>query len=42
MGKPKEQIDIRHFAFECEPDWILNESVEYLKKEKYSMLQFSK
>jgi lactoylglutathione lyase len=25
--KPKEQIDIRHFAFECEPDWIQNESV---------------
>ena len=23
--KPKDQIDIRHFAFECEPEWILNE-----------------
>ena len=30
--KPKDEIDIRHFAFECEPDWILNESVNYLKK----------
>ena len=30
--KPKEEIDIRHFAFECESDWVLNESVEYLKK----------
>ncbi|GGI56253.1 VOC family protein [Winogradskyella haliclonae] len=29
--KPKEEIDIRHFAFECEPDWVLNESVNYLK-----------
>lgn len=29
--KPKEQIDIRHFAFECEPEWILNESVDFLK-----------
>ena len=29
--KPKEQIDIRHFAFECEPDWIINESVKFLK-----------
>ena len=29
--KPKDQIDIRHFAFECEPDWVLNESVDYLK-----------
>lgn len=28
--KPKEEIDIRHFAFECEPDWIQNESVNYL------------
>jgi catechol 2,3-dioxygenase-like lactoylglutathione lyase family enzyme len=30
--KPKEEIDIRHFAFECDPIWIRNESVEYLKK----------
>lgn len=29
--KPKEEIDIRHFAFECEPDWIQNESVNYLE-----------
>ena len=29
--KPKEEIDIRHFAFECEPEWILNESVNFLK-----------
>ena len=29
--KPKEQIDIRHFAFECDPDWIQNESVKYLE-----------
>lgn len=29
--KPKEEIDIRHFAFECDPDWVLNESVQYLK-----------
>ena len=29
--KPKEQIDIRHFAFECEPEWVLNESVNFLK-----------
>ncbi|MFY0603510.1 MAG: VOC family protein [Flavobacteriaceae bacterium] len=28
--KPKEEIDIRHFAFECDPEWILNESVNYL------------
>ena len=22
--KPKEEIDIRHFAFQCDWDWILN------------------
>lgn len=29
--KPKEEIDVRHFAFECDPDWIINESVDFLK-----------
>ena len=29
--KQKKEIDIRHFAFECDPDWVLNESVQYLK-----------
>ncbi|MEL6624327.1 MAG: VOC family protein [Bacteroidota bacterium] len=29
--KPKEQIDIRHFAFECEPEWVLHESVPFLQ-----------
>lgn len=29
--KPKDQVDIRHFAFECEPAWIQNESLDYLK-----------
>jgi len=29
--KPKEEIDLRHFAFECDPEWILNESVDFLK-----------
>lgn len=29
--KPKSQIDIRHFAFECDPDWVLNDSVQYLR-----------
>lgn len=28
--KPKEEIDIRHFAFQCDPNWILNEAVNYL------------
>jgi hypothetical protein len=34
-GKPKEQIDIIHYAFQCEPEWILNKSVEYLKRVRY-------
>ncbi|MGY0406918.1 MAG: hypothetical protein ACWIPJ_00970 [Polaribacter sp.] len=38
--KPKEQIDIRHFAFECEPDWVLNESIEYLKKREIKCRNF--
>jgi len=29
--KPKYEIDIRHFAFQCEPDWILHESESFLK-----------
>ena len=38
--KPKVQIDIRHFAFECEPDWILNESVNYLKSRNIKYWNF--
>lgn len=29
--KPKIEIDVRHFAFACDPDWIQNKSVNYLK-----------
>jgi lactoylglutathione lyase len=29
--RPKEQIDKRHFAFECSAEWILNEAVDFLK-----------
>ena len=38
--KPKEQIDIRHYAFECEPDWILNDSVHYLKSKNINYWNF--
>jgi catechol 2,3-dioxygenase-like lactoylglutathione lyase family enzyme len=38
--KPKDKIDLRHFAFECEPDWILNESVEYLKSRNIKCRNF--
>lgn len=38
--KPKEEIDIRHFAFECEPDWVINESVNYLKSRNITNWNF--
>ena len=38
--KPKEEIDIRHYAFQCEPDWILNESVDFLKSHKINYWNF--
>lgn len=38
--KPKNQIDIRHFAFECEPEWILNESVNFLKSRNLNFWNF--
>jgi len=30
--KPKEEIDIRYFAFSCDADDILNNSVSFLKE----------
>ena len=30
--KPVDDIDIRHFAFRCDPEWVLNESIPYLKE----------
>lgn len=38
--KPKEDIDIRHYAFQCEPDWILKESVNFLKKNNLKCWNF--
>ena len=38
--KPKEEIDLRHFAFECDPDWILNESIPFLKSYKLNFWNF--
>ena len=29
--KPKNEIDSRHFAFECDTHFILNEAVDFLK-----------
>lgn len=38
--KPKDQIDIRHFAFECDPEWILNESIDFLKSRNLKCRNF--
>ena len=38
--KPKDEIDIRHFAFECEPEWVINQSVNYLKKRNIGCYNF--
>ena len=38
--KPKNEIDIRHFAFECDPDWVLKESVPFLKSHKIPFWNF--
>lgn len=38
--KPKEEIDIRHYAFECEPDWIQNESENFLKSRNINCWNF--
>ena len=38
--KPKDEIDIRHFAFECDPEWILNESIDFLKSHNLTFWNF--
>ena len=38
--KPKEEIDIRHFAFECDPEWMINESVDFLKARNLKFWNF--
>ena len=38
--KPKEEIDVRHFAFQCDWDWILNESVSFLKANNLNFWNF--
>lgn len=38
--KPKEEIEQRHFAFECDPEWILNESIDFLKSHNLNFWNF--
>jgi lactoylglutathione lyase len=43
--KPKDQIDIRHFAFRCEVEYVVHRSVAYLKSrdlEPYNFLKDGK
>ncbi len=40
--KPKAEIDIRHFAFCCDADFIVNESIEYLKARNLKPYNFLK
>lgn len=38
--KPKDDIDLRHFAFECDPEWIINESIDFLKSNNLNFWNF--
>lgn len=38
--KPKEEIDLRHFAFACDWDWVLHESVDFLKTHNINFWNF--
>lgn len=38
--KPKAEIDLRHFAFECDPEWVLNDSIEFLKSHNLNFWNF--
>jgi catechol 2,3-dioxygenase-like lactoylglutathione lyase family enzyme len=40
--KPKDEIDIRHFAFRCEADFILNDAVAFLKERNLQPYNFLK
>lgn len=40
--KPKAEIDIRHFAFRCEVDDVLNKSVSFLKQRNLTPYNFLK
>ncbi len=40
--KPKEEIDIRHFAFKCDVEDVLNKSVAFLKERNLKPYNFLK
>jgi lactoylglutathione lyase len=38
--KPTPEIHSSHFAFECDPEWVLNESIPFLKKRNMNFKNF--
>jgi lactoylglutathione lyase len=40
--KPKSEIDIRHFAFECSPEYILHEAIPFLINKNLQPYNFLK
>lgn len=40
--KPKNEIDVRHFAFRCDVDDVLNKSVAFLKERNLQPYNFLK
>lgn len=38
--RPKAEIDLRHFAFECDPEWIIKESIDFLKSHNLNFWNF--
>ncbi|MEO1513946.1 MAG: VOC family protein [Bacteroidota bacterium] len=38
--KPIEEVDKRHFAFQCKPQWILSESIHWLKERQLNFRNF--
>ncbi len=40
--KPESEIDIRHFAFQTEPDWVVKKSVLYLESKNIKPFNFFK
>ncbi|WGH75939.1 VOC family protein [Tenacibaculum tangerinum] len=38
--KPKDEISLRHFAFQCDPEWIINKSIDFLKSHNLNYWNF--
>lgn len=38
--KPKDEIDIRHFAFRCEKEFVLNQAVDFLQRHNLKPYNF--